>query len=349
MKHKIFALFAVCLLTLNAVGAVFADTKTNKTKKQTNGLVSLLPASDGVMTVDLKSLFSNGLPQILSGNQTMLGDVNNVIDKIKTDTGIDLRQFDQLAVGVTAEKVSASEYDFKPVALARGNYNAASLISVVKLASKGQYREEKIGGKTVYVFSAKDVAAKNKPDTNNSMIEKAIDRMIDGLTKEIAVTSLDAKTLAFGTLPRVRQTIENKTSAASEVTDLIKRNPNSMMSFAGKVPNGMSAFLPLDNDELGKSIDSIRYVYGTMSVAGENTNVQLMAKTEASAQAEELYSTLEGLQLVGKTLIGGLKGADKQVYARMIENAVIKRSANEVSLDLSVPQNDINVLIGGKK
>jgi len=48
-------------------------------------------------------------------------------------------------------------------------------------------------------------------------------------------------------------------------------------------------------------------------------------------------------------LIGSSKGADKKVYARMIENAKISRQANEVSMDLQVPQEDLNVIVGEKK
>jgi len=62
-----------------------------------------------------------------------------------------------------------------------------------------------------------------------------------------------------------------------------------------------------------------------------------------------LFETLEGLQFIGKAFLGSAKGANKQVYGRMIENAKFTRTANEVKLDLQVPQNDINVLIGEKK
>lgn len=344
MKHKIFALLAVCLLALNMVGTVFADTKSKKVKKQTNSLVALLPASDGVVTVDVKRLLNNALPQILSGNQTMLGEINEAVNSIKGTTGIDLRQFDQLAAGFVV--TSAKQDDYQPIAIVRGQYNAGSLLSVVKLASNGKYREEKIAGKTVYIFSAKEAAEKNKPQTKNSKISGAIDKMIAGLNQEIAIASLDAKTLAFGTTARVRQTLETKTSVSAEVSGLINRQPETVMSFAGKVPNGMSALLPLENDELGMNIDSIRFLYGSMNIVGENTTVQLMAKTTDQKQAQELLETLEGLQMIGKAFLGGAKGADKQVYMRMIENAVFKRVNNEVTLDLAVPQNDLNVVIG---
>ncbi len=68
----------------------------------------------------------------------------------------------------------------------------------------------------------------------------------------------------------------------------------------------------------------------------------------SAEQAQSLQETLEGLQMVGKALIGGSKGADKQVYVRMIENLRLTRNVNEVIFDLQVPQSDINILLGVK-
>jgi hypothetical protein len=52
--------------------------------------------------------------------------------------------------------------------------------------------------------------------------------------------------------------------------------------------------------------------------------------------------------MVGKAFLGGEKGADKKVFARMIENARIINNGSEVMLDLQVPQSDIDILVGMK-
>lgn len=349
MKNKFFALFAVCVLMLNVVGSAFADTKSKKnTKKDTGSLVSLLPASDGVMTFDTKRFLNDALPQILSGNQPMLSSVTTKIDELKSKTGIDIRNFEQVAAGVSAVKVKANEYDFEPIILARGNINAAALLATAKIAAKGKYREEKVGDRIIYIFEAKEIAAQNKPNAkpeDSEMIDKAISK----LSKEMAVTVYDSNTLAAGSLAKVKQTVQGNTSVGADVSQLLFRKQSSVMSFAVKIPSGMSGLIPLDNDELGKNIDAIKYLYGSMDVVGENTSVQLMAKTLNQTQAKGLLETLEGLQNLGKALLGSSKGADKQVYVRMLENAKFTRNLNEVSLDLQVPQSDINVLIGSKK
>ncbi|HEX8637080.1 MAG TPA: hypothetical protein VF692_03380 [Pyrinomonadaceae bacterium] len=349
MKNRFFAFFAVGVLILNGFGAAFAQRSSTTASRQNNRLVALLPASDAVMTFDAKRFMNDALPQILSGNQTLLGNIVGEIDKIKAKTGIDLRQFEQVAVGVAINKISAKEYDFEPVVLARGQMNAGALLSVAKVAAKGKYREEKIGGKTVFIFSAREIAEQNKPANQSPQKSSMIDRFIGKLTQEIAVTSFDANTLAFGTVARLRQAVEAKTRVGADVSGLLDRKQGTVMNFAAKLPGGMSAFLPLDNDELGKNIDAIQYLSGSMDVAGANAILQLTAKTERAEQAQSLAETLEGLQMVGKAIIGGMRGADKKVYARMIENARFTRAANELTLDLQVPQSDIDVLIGAQK
>jgi hypothetical protein len=346
MKNRFFPLFIACALIFNMFGAAFADTKQAAGKNQASQLVALLPASDAVVTFDAKRFMSDALPQILSGNQPLLAKVLAHIDEVKSKTGIDLRRFEQAAVGVTAKRIAAKEYDFEPVILARGQINSGALLAAAKLAANGKYREEKAGGKTIFIFVAKEIAADNKPQDATGKNAQMIDKFIGKLSQEVAVVAFDANTLAFGTSARVRQTLEAKTRVGADIADLLNRNQNSVMNFAVKMPGGLSQFLPLDNDELGKNIDSIQYLYGSMDVVGDNTALQLTAKTQNAAQAQGLFETLEGLQLVGKAFLGGAKGADKQVYARMIESAKFSRAANEVKLDLRVSQSDINVLIG---
>jgi hypothetical protein len=348
MRNKFYALFVALAFVLNGVGTAFADTKTSKTANQTSQLVALLPTSDGVMTIDMKRLLSEAMPQILSGKPQMLGDVNAKIDEINQKTGLDLRQFEQVAVGVSAKQITAQEVDLEPFILARGKYNAAALIALAKLASKGKYREEKIGACSVFVFSGKEIIEQNKPQTKNSLFDKMIDRVINSLTKEVAVTAYDNNTLAFGSLNRVRDAFESKSRVNEEVSSLINRKPNAVVSFGGKLPNGLSKFIDLDNDELGTTLDTIRQVSGALEISGGNTTISIAAKTLKPEQAQSLLDTLQGLQMVGKALLGSSRSSDKQVYGRMIDNAKITRNAAEVMLDLQVPQNDINILLGVK-
>ncbi len=344
MKTKLFAIFAIFGFALNFVGTSLADNK-----KQANELVALLPASDGVVALDSKRFFATALPQILSGNKEMLDEVNAKIDEFKTNTGIDMRQFDQTAIGISAKEISPTNTDYEAVALARGNFSADSLVKLAKFASNGKYREEKIGDRTIYIFSPKEIIEKNRTTVKNGQFQKILNMILPSVSKEMAVTAYDNKTLAFGTPDRVKLMLtESKSRIDADLIGLLNRNPNAVASFAMNTPKGMSSFIELGDDELGQNIDSVRQMFGSMDVVGENTIVSVTAKTLDAKRAEGLHKNISDLREVGKVILGSSKRADQKMYARMLENAKLTRNGTEVSLDLQVPQSDINILIGAK-
>jgi len=348
MKNKVIALFTAFVLLAVSVPATFADSDGKKAakKRQISPAVALLPASDVVATIDTKRLLGHALPTILSSNQPLLSQITAKLDEIQTRSGIDLRQFDQVAVGASLRPVSAKEYDADPVLVVRGSFNLAALISAAKIASNAAYREEKVGDKSIYVFSVKDVAQKNAPTANNSQVSGAIGRSLDSFAREVAVTALNTNTLAIGSLARVRQTLEARTHVDVELTNLLSKKPGALMSFAAKTPTGMSSIANLDNDELGKNLDSIRYLYGWMDVTNNGAVANFAARTALAADAQSLFETLQGLQVIGKALMGGANTPDKQALVRIIDSTQIARDGNDVTLAISVPQSDIDILVG---
>ncbi|MEP6944832.1 MAG: hypothetical protein ABJA02_02865 [Acidobacteriota bacterium] len=344
MISKAFAFFTAAILLLNTVAFASADTHGRKSKKRdSNALVALLPASDGVATFDAHRFFNSAMPQILSKNQPLLAQITAHMTEIETRTGIDLKKFDSLVVGLGITKLAPKKFTVDPVAIARGDIRAGALISVAKLASNGTYREEKYGERTIYVFSteaaAKTAAAKGPQAA--SMISGAL----DSLTHEVAVSALDDNTLVFGSPARVRETLDAKTQVSPEVVGLLSAKESSVVTFAVRTPEGMSSLLPLENDELGNNIDSIKFVAGTMDVDAAGAAMQVTARTARPEQAKNLYDTLDGLKMLGKAFLGGSKRADQQVYGKLIENAKIGLRGSTVTLDLIIPQADIDVMI----
>lgn len=318
---------------------------TKKTVSQATQLASLLPNSDAVLNVQMSRLMNEGLPQMLATKPQYLQEINGKIDEIKSSIGIDLRQFEQIAVGIAYKTISPKETDYEPLILARGNFNSGAFLGLAKVAAKGKYREEKIGEKTVYIFTPSEILAENKPQSKDSFINKMIEKAMNSFKKEIAVAGFDDNTLVMGSMERVRKTFESKERVDQTVLDLAGKNPNAMLGFGANMPAGASQFLPIDNDELGKNIESINQMYGSLDLKDGKTTLAVFAKTEKAADAQSLEETLSGLQMVGKALLGGSKRADQQLYARLLENAVIARKTNEVSLNLTVPKNDMDALM----
>ncbi len=350
MRTRSFATVIIAVLILNFAGLAATDDRHRVVKKsQATRLVTLLPASDGVAVFDAKRFLNDALPKLLSANQTVLGEIMAKITEMENRTGIDLRKFDQVAVGVTSKQISPKETDFEPVAIASGDISAGALIAIARLASNGTYREENISGHTVYIFVPKDVAHKAATKTPNSQVANTIDHVFSTVNKEFAVTALDKNTLAIGTLPRVRETLLGQSHVSAELTGLLSQKETAVMSFALRTPDGMAKLVSLDNDDFGKNIDSIQLLSGSVEVAAIGTTLHLAARTKKPDQAQSLKDTLDGLQIIGKAVFGGSKRPDQQIYGRLIKNAKFDLHGSDVSLDLLIPQADIDALVAKLK
>lgn len=350
MNRKLLAVLSLAFLVLNAAGLMFADTKRRKAKPrgQVNALVAQLPDSDVVAVIDTRRFFDNALPKLLASQPNFLEKLTAGIENFQSRTGIDIRKFDRLAIGVRLTNVGNKEIDGDPVVLAKGSFNAGSLIAAAKLGTNGGYREEKVGDRTIYVFSVKDVTAKNTPGIPGGL-GGAVSGSLQKLWNEIAVGALDANTLAIGSFARVRETFEARTTVAPELTMLLAQKADPVFSFAARTPEGLDRFVPMDNDELAKNLDSVRYLSGWTDVAAGNATIHLMTRASNSQRAQGLYETVVGLQTIGAALLGGSKKPENKVYARLVENAKIARTGAEVTLDLSVPQGDIDLLLASLK
>lgn len=345
VKSKVFALFALFAVVVGLSGSAVAGPRKKKKAPAGPPLVSFLPASDAAMTVDAKRVINDAIPQLLGGNKKMLGDVLRTIDEMKAKTGLDARQFNELAVGMSNIKAGASGFDFDVAMLARGTFSSAAMLELAKKSS--EFREEKVGDRTILIFSIKktaDAATIGAADKLPDQITDSIDAFV---SKEMALTTWDANTLLAGTPARVREAIGATPRMGADLIAMVSRNPSAMMSFGAKLPTGLADFLPLDIDELGESLKGIRELSGWMDVANGMTSLSVDAKTAEQTQAKTLHATLTSLKGFAGLLTGS-KRADQKVYGKMIENVKLAQTGNNVSLDLSVPQSDINVILGPK-
>ena len=339
MNRKILSVVTLLLLIVNAVTVSLADNPPKtKGRKQVDPLVTKLPASDAVAVIDARRFFDEALPRLLASQAGLLGKINGHLAEFQTKTGIDARKFDRMAIGANIKKEAVKDFDVDFVILARGSMNAGSLIAGAKLASNAGYREEKLAGRTVYIFTPKTIADKNASGSAATVAEK--------VPAELAVTAYDATTLAIGSPSRVRDTLEAKAGVAPEITSLLTQRANPVVAFAARMPEGVRNLLPMDNDELGKNIDSIKYLHGWADIGVGNASMSLTAKTATPENAQGLYDTVGFLQNLGKGLLGNSKKPENAVYAKLIESAKLTKTGADVSLDLTIAQSDIDMLLG---
>lgn len=346
MKRRLFSTFALSVLLLNTAVFATGDTRNGSGKRRAaNDLVALLPASDGVATIDVKRAVSDAMPRILGANQKMLGHVNAMMVELRSKTGIDIKRFDSAAAGIGFRATETKKLEMEPVMIARGDVDAWTLLNSARTASKQTVREEQIAGQTVYVISPKDIA-----DNGGTVGAAAkVTGAVDGLDGDMAVTALDKNTIVFGTIARVRQTLERQTTVSPDIVELLSNSETSVMTFALRTPGGMRSLLPLENDEIGTMVDSIRYMAGSMDMTASGASMSVMARMQQPQAAQKMSETLDGLRVLGKAFLGNAKRADQRIYARLIDNTKIGLRGNDVTLDLAIAQADIDTLIGGIK
>ena len=339
------------LLTFSAFALVFTTVfAAAGSRAKTDDLALMLPESDGVVVVDVKRLFDQALPQILSANEPMLLKVNTEVEKIRSKTGLDLRKFDRVAIGFKTVQMEGGKIDFQPLLLARGNADPKSVADSADLASGGTVRTETIAGRTVHIFSAKHIIDKNKPvgKSGGSLLEKMMDKVAGGLSEEAAITAYDENTVALGTVDRVRALLGDSPRIGSELMGLLNQKPNAMANFGFVLPEGMSTFFELEDDDLGQGLDAVRQMNGSLDVVPGKTILSIGARTADQTQAENLEVMLQGFQGVFSMILKKQKGADKQVYGRMLENLAVGRKADLVTIDLEIAQKDLDVIVGKK-
>ena len=340
MNRKVLSVVTLFLLLLNATGLSMAGTKNGSAaSRQINPLVAKLPASDSVAVIDSRRFFDQALPKLLASRTDIIGKITAHINEFQAKTGIDARKFDRIVIGANVKHQAVKDFDFDAVALAQGSINAGGLIAGAKLASNAGYHEEKVGARTIYIFSAKSMADKS------SSTSDAVKDAADQVPTEIAVAAYDANTIAIGSPARVRQTLEGGSTVSPEITSLLTSRPNPVFAFAARMPEGVRNLMPMDNDELGKNIESIKFLSGWADVGAAGASMNVTARTTNTESAQSLYDTVGFLQQFGKGLIGSSKKPENAVYARLIDNAKLTRAGADVALDLTVAQSDIDLLL----
>lgn len=344
MVKKIIVFLIVAAFVITGLVAARAGTSASA------DLAAMLPESDGVIAIDVRRLLDEALPQILSANQPTLDKVNGEVDKIRQKTGLDLRKFDSLAIGLKTKQIDEQQIDFQPVLLARGPSDSVAVAEAAKLASDGQMRTEQIGGRTVYVFSAKEIVDRNRPSgkSGNSVLEQVIDKVLGGLSDEVALTAYDTNTVALGSLGRIEELLGESPRISQRLLVMLERKQSSVANFGMIVPGGLSRYLELEEDDLGEGLDSVREMKGALDVAPGKTTLWIAARTADVKQAETLEIMLQGFQGVLSGILKRQKGEDKKVYGRMLESLSVKRKDAELTLDLVIPQKDLDVIVGKK-
>lgn len=334
MNSKILKSFLTALLL---AGAISTSTFAQKTSaRQPVTLMSSLPPSDAVAIVNVARVFDEAMPKLLADNPAKLTEVADELAKFKTQTGLDARSFEQIALGFTYKYPRQGITRISTVALARGTFNAGALTAAGRLAANGKYIEQKYQGKTIYIFTL-----------NRQLRLFGVWNMN---VSDLAVTPLDGNTLALGDVDAIRGVIDatrTRKHANADLLALAGRDPNAIVGFGGNISPLLLENLSLSNDSIARELTAVRQVYGTLGMTTTDLELMMTARTVDNYSAKNLGDTVEGLKQLGAFFVGRLAAAKGALARTALSNLKVTTVGNELQLKTAVAQSQVTPLIRG--
>ncbi len=343
MRKVLFCLTAT-LLTAPLAAPTFAQTRRNQPAARpaavaaqgTQRVLGSLPASDGVVLVDAKRLMTEALPRMYSSNASELARINSEIDKFKTRTGLDARQFERIAVGTSYRETPSGGTSLDTVALVQGAFNSAALIDSARKASAVKSREEKHGGRSIHVFTLNE--------------DVKLLGLFNLRVTDLAVAALDANTVALGKLERVRAALDatgaGGVRVSPDIAALATRNPSALVGLGGNVPRSAFAGMQFPSEQLARSANSIRQLYGSVATSEAGFQTEAVLRTETAAEARSLGDTITGLKGLAGGLIGFRYQEPKAGLLRGVITATrVAAAGNEVQITLDLKQDGLAALL----
>ena len=338
MKTKVLNVTVACLLVtvLSTVSLAQKRRRPAPPAKPANDLLAALPQSDAVALTKVHRLLDEGLPKIAAENQAKLAEVNAEIEKFKTKTGIDVRSFDQLALGMRYSYPRQGVTKVDTIALARGPFSTAAFVAAGRIAARGKYREEKYHGLTIYIFTLDQ--------------QLKVFGLLNIHVHDLAVAALGSNLLALGSPASVRNVIDKQKTRRplnAKLIALATQDPKALIGFGGNVTPALLQNLKLGNEAIAKDVSTIRQVYGTVGLTANDLEVFLAARTTNVASAKNLSDTIAGLKQLGTLFVGRLPEPKGSVARTALDNLKITTQGNELQIRTAVAQAQLAPLMRG--
>ncbi len=289
---------------------------------------SNLPESDAIAYLNMRRILSDVLPRVLPEKQ--LAEMKAGIDKIKQSTGFDLHNIENAVLTMRLGKSASGSIAPEFLLIVRGSFNADALMSMMRIALKGKYQEEKYGSKTLTTLNMGEMFKSSDGKDNNPLPVKV---------SEVTVTALDAGTVAVGSLNYLKAGIDAQSGQGGikpELTALATRDPNSLFSIASIIPPGLlNGLLPKEmsgNEEMNKLLSGIDQVYLSVGMEGTDLTLFLTIRTGSAEHAR----TLTGLAQMGLQSLGG--GTKDKNLKGLMDALQITTQGNEAQLRARIPQ-----------
>lgn len=227
MKANLRSLFARSFFALLLVGfaiSLSAQAQTVTNSQPVNDSLSMLPESEMVFFVNAPRIINDAMPRLLPDKDYQ--EMRKGLDGIKAFTGVDLKNMEYLVLAMRFNKPTGGKIYPLPEAMfaARGDFDAKALLNMAMTFSEGKLREEAYGTHTLNILKLDDVSK----DASKNPFGAAF--------AEIALTTLDANTIAIGNSAYIKAALDaadGRGRIKPELIASLMRDPGALISIDG--------------------------------------------------------------------------------------------------------------------
>lgn len=351
-KLLLSALIMALTLTTVYSGVSFTSGLTsyvNAASVSSSESLAFLPNSDVVMLFDLNRFLATRLFNSLISDQNSKKQLDEFEEKAAT-YGFNMRQIQSIAVGVSINQQKSSDSTF--CAIITGGFDREKILSAIaSKPDKVSIESEEYQGRTIYLLTDKEKQADKLAASSGISAAK--------VGEKIAATFLNSQTVAFGTLDKVKDSIDIQNGKQTGVTSnqqlsnyINLTNRSAILRFAAVVPEkkksaneskkstGQDDGSPFGNVE--KLLDAVQGAHGSLDFA---TGVQLetTALIRSESEAKQISDGLNGLLFLGRS---ALQGDPKQAsLAKVLDGVLISGGAKDVRINLNLSDQLLDELI----
>ncbi|HKX27583.1 MAG TPA: hypothetical protein VJ302_07820 [Blastocatellia bacterium] len=298
--------------------------RTVKTVSTVNDLVSLLPASDIVATIDVNRAVNELLPKLAElGVDT--SHLSEELDSFASKTKVDPNKIQSAVMGFSLSGTQA-----KGVIIVQGvDLDSKKLEAGIK-AYRAEFKTTEHKGIPIFMLPSNKV----KSPTAGPLSVK---------TDETSIVALGQQRLAFGDLSVIKSVIEISTGAAKGGVSptlagaLNETRSTALIRYALNLPENVRQEAANQGD-LFKSIAAIKVILGTFDVAKDLTlSLDTVMRTASQGEAGELENGLKGVLTLAQGFLGG-NDPKLEIFKQLLDQVKVASKTTDVSLSINVPR-----------
>jgi hypothetical protein len=332
MKRIAITVLTAALLLVNFLSVpetAYAARPAVKPAQSADELLRMMPDANAVVIINVAQL-SVQMQALLSANAELASKFQSALNRITSETGVNLQAIEQVAVGLSLSDTAQPT----PVILVTGAFDQEQILARLAAGSGGKWKSKRYKGQRIYLQPP------SQSGTAGKLGSRATISFFDDQSK-----------IAFGSTADVKRVIKaragNQPSVVANtalMSALHETSANASIRFAFIVPEEIREYLGRLPGAPGllRPLGSINQVVGTVDIGnGLQANVSLI--TPSATEAADLVALINQGLALAKIAGGNFPGG--QLIISILNGVSVAQAGNAANVSVTVPADLIQKLI----